>query len=68
VVAHICNLSYSGGRDQKDHGSKPAWANSLGDPILKKTHHRKRAGGLAQGVGSEFKPQYYNNNNNKKDP
>jgi hypothetical protein len=23
---------------------------------------------LAQGVGSEFKPQYYNNNNNKKDP
>jgi hypothetical protein len=22
-----CNPSYSGGRDQEDHGSKPAWAN-----------------------------------------
>jgi hypothetical protein len=24
--AHICNPSYSGVRDQEDHGSKPAWA------------------------------------------
>jgi hypothetical protein len=24
LVAHACNPSYSGGRDQKDHGSKPA--------------------------------------------
>jgi hypothetical protein len=23
-VAHICNPSYSGGRDQEDRGSKPA--------------------------------------------
>jgi hypothetical protein len=23
-VAHAYNLSYSGGRDQEDHGSKPA--------------------------------------------
>jgi hypothetical protein len=22
-VAHTCNLSHSGGRDQEDHGSKP---------------------------------------------
>jgi hypothetical protein len=22
VVAHICNLSYSGGRDWEDHGSR----------------------------------------------
>jgi hypothetical protein len=28
-VAHTCNASYSGGRDQEDHGSKPAQANSL---------------------------------------
>jgi hypothetical protein len=28
LVAHTCNLSYSGSRDQEDHGSKPAWANS----------------------------------------
>jgi hypothetical protein len=26
----------------------------------------KRAGGVAQGVGSEFKPQYFKTNNNKK--
>jgi hypothetical protein len=34
-VAHACNPSYSGGRDQADHDSKPAWANSLRDPISK---------------------------------
>jgi hypothetical protein len=27
LVAHACNPSYSGGRDQEDCGSKPAWAN-----------------------------------------
>jgi hypothetical protein len=27
-VAHTCNPSYSGGRDQEDHGSKPAQAKS----------------------------------------
>jgi hypothetical protein len=26
TVAHACNPSYSGGRDQEDHGSKPAQA------------------------------------------
>jgi hypothetical protein len=35
-VAHACNSSYSGGRDQEDHSSKPARANSSQDPILKK--------------------------------
>jgi hypothetical protein len=34
-VAHTCNPSYTGGRDQEDHGLKPAQANSLKDPILK---------------------------------
>jgi hypothetical protein len=29
LVAHACNASYSRGRDQEDHGSKPAQANSL---------------------------------------
>jgi hypothetical protein len=28
-VAHACNPSYSAGRDQEDHGSKPAQADSL---------------------------------------
>jgi hypothetical protein len=34
-VAHACNPSYSGGRDQEDPGSKPARENSLQGPILK---------------------------------
>jgi hypothetical protein len=34
-VAHASNPSNSGGRDQEDCGSKPAWANSSQDPILK---------------------------------
>jgi hypothetical protein len=25
-------------------------------PYLEKSHHKKRAGGMFQGVGSEFKP------------
>jgi hypothetical protein len=33
-------------------------ANSLRDSISKKTHHRNRAGGVAQGEGPEFKSQY----------
>jgi hypothetical protein len=28
-MAHAYNPSYSGGRDQEDRSSKPAWANSL---------------------------------------
>jgi hypothetical protein len=40
-------------------GSKPAWANSLQDPILKKPITKKwGAGGVAQGTGPEFNPQY----------
>jgi hypothetical protein len=40
-VAHTCNPSFSGGRDQKDHSSKLAQANSLCDPILKKSIMKK---------------------------
>jgi hypothetical protein len=29
LVAHVCNPSYSGGRDQEDHSSRPAQANNL---------------------------------------
>jgi hypothetical protein len=59
-VVYACNPSYSGGRDQEDCGSKPAWANSARDSILKKYPSQKRAGEVAQGVGPEFKPQYKN--------
>jgi hypothetical protein len=34
-VAHACVLSYSGGRDQEDRGTKTVWANGAHDPILK---------------------------------
>jgi hypothetical protein len=27
-------------------------------PYLENTHHKKRAGGVAQGIGPKFKPQY----------
>jgi hypothetical protein len=43
-VAHTCNPSYLGGRDQEDSRSKPA--------------QTKRAVGVAQSVSPEFKPQY----------
>jgi hypothetical protein len=56
-VAHTCDPRCLGGRDQEDHDAKPAQANSLWDPISKKKS-QKRAGGVAQGVGPEFKPQY----------
>jgi hypothetical protein len=40
-MAHACNPSYSGGRDQEDRHSKPAQTNGLGDPILKKPITKK---------------------------
>jgi hypothetical protein len=36
VVAHFCNPSYSGGRDQENGGSKPVWTNNSLRPYLKK--------------------------------
>jgi hypothetical protein len=56
-VTHACNPSYSAGRDQEDSGSKPTWANSSRDPILKKPS-QKKDGRVAQVVGPEFKHQY----------
>jgi hypothetical protein len=49
LVAHACNRSYSEG-----HGLKPAPTNSYKTPYLEK----KRTGGVAQGIGPEFKLQY----------
>jgi hypothetical protein len=40
-VAHTGNPTYSGGRDQEDHGLKPAQANSCARPYLEKTYHKK---------------------------
>jgi hypothetical protein len=57
-VAHACNPSYSRGREQEDHCSKSAWANSSRNPILKKNLRENRVGGVLQGEGPEFKPSY----------
>jgi hypothetical protein len=57
LVAYACNPSYSGGRDQENCSLKPVWANSSQDPVLK-ISNTKKAGGVAQGVGPEFKPQH----------
>jgi hypothetical protein len=54
-VTHVYNLNYLGGRDQEAHSSRPAQAKSLRDPISKNPT-QKRTGGVAQGVGPEFKP------------
>jgi hypothetical protein len=48
LVAHACNPSYSGGRDQGDHGSKPAQANSSGDLISKKKKKKNHKKGLVE--------------------
>jgi hypothetical protein len=55
VVANACNSSYSGGRNQEGQYSKPAWANSSRDSVLKisntNTHilnKQKRADGVTQ--------------------
>jgi hypothetical protein len=51
------SVAHYGGRDQEDCSSKSAWANSSQDPISKNPS-QKRAGGVAQSLGPEFKPQY----------
>jgi hypothetical protein len=59
LVAHAYNL---GGRDQEDHDSKPARANSSQGPVLKILNTKKGWWRVAQGVSLEFKPQYQNKN------
>jgi hypothetical protein len=60
-VAHACNTSDSGGRDQGESQFKSAQANSLSYPIS-----QKKAGGVTQGIGPEFKPQYRKKKKKKK--
>jgi hypothetical protein len=67
LVAHACNPSYSGGRDQEDPGSKPAWA-IVGKTLSRKIPSQKMAGGVAQGVGPEFKPQNHKKGKKEMEP
>jgi hypothetical protein len=53
-----------GGRDQVDHRSKPAPGKEFPRPYLERFYHKKKAGGVAQGVGPELKPWYPQNRAN----
>jgi hypothetical protein len=55
LVAHTYNPHYSEGRDEEDHGLKPAQANTSQNPVLKNLSQNK-TGRVAQGEGPEFKP------------
>jgi hypothetical protein len=56
-VVHACNPSDSGGRDQEDCvQGQPR--QIVHETLSQKNSSQKRAGGVAQGVGPEFKPQY----------
>jgi hypothetical protein len=55
LVTHACNPSYSGGRDQENRGLKPP-GEIVSETLSRKTCHKNRAGGVAQGVSPEFKP------------
>jgi hypothetical protein len=53
LVAHACNPSFSGGRDQEDHSSKPSPGKQFRRPYLKNTHHTK---GLAEWLKKSSSP------------
>jgi hypothetical protein len=63
-VVHACNPSYSGGRDQEDHGWKPAQANLRN--LIWKIPITKRTGRVLQDKGPEFKLQYSKKEKKKK--
>jgi hypothetical protein len=41
-VAHACNPSYSGGRDQEDYGSKPGPGKQFARPYPEKNPSKKK--------------------------
>jgi hypothetical protein len=59
TVAHAYNPSYSGGRDQEDCDLSQPRQIVRETLSQKKKNSQKRAGGVAQGVDPEFKPQYH---------
>jgi hypothetical protein len=65
LVAHICNPSYSGSRNQEDQDSNPAQASSLRHRILKKSS-TKKSWWSGSSVSPAFKPQYCKKKKKKK--
>jgi hypothetical protein len=73
LVAHTCNPSYSGGRDQEDQGLRPTRANNSQDPICKITRAKMdwRCGSSSrlpalQERSLEFKTQFHKKKKKKK--
>jgi hypothetical protein len=52
-VIHTCNPSYSKGKDQKDHCSRPAWTKSWQDSIS-----IKKPSVVLQACGSSYAGEY----------
>jgi hypothetical protein len=57
-VAHAYNPSYSGGRGQEDHGSKPASGEIICEILFQKNPSQIRVSGVAQGVAPKLKSQH----------
>jgi hypothetical protein len=64
-MAHACNPSYSGGRDQDHSWSQPR--QIVQETLSRKNPTEKRVSGVAQDVGPEFRPQYYKKKKKKKE-
>jgi hypothetical protein len=58
LVAHTCNPSWSGSRDQEDHSLKPPLANSSVRPYLKKPFTKKDWWSGSRS-SPEIKPKYH---------
>jgi hypothetical protein len=62
-LAHACNPNYSGGREQKDPSlNNLAAGQKFRETLSRKKSITKKAGGVVQGIGPEFKPHYCKTN------
>jgi hypothetical protein len=59
-----CNPSYSGSRDQEDHGSKLS-GQIVPETLSPQNPSQEMAGGMAQGVDLGFKTQFCKKKNKK---
>jgi hypothetical protein len=57
-VAHTCNPTHPGGRDQENHSLKPVQANNLQKTISKNLIIKKDWWSGSSCIGPEFKPQH----------
>jgi hypothetical protein len=63
LVTRACNPSYSGGRDR---GSKPAQANSSGDPVSKISNTKKGWQSGSRGIAEALSSNPNTTKTNKK--